>query len=148
MSKFYTFEKVRKRLPYWDAVTTPKPDNDDIETWLTEAEFDIESSIKAIGGVVPTDVARMDVIGSHSGDYAEARVRMAMAAAGGDGDNDDGKDVMERYLAWLLDLRTNRAYWGDYFQGAAQPIVASSQLRSEATSGENYTPEFDRRMKW
>jgi hypothetical protein len=107
---YSTVVDVRGRVPYRVIDAGSAPSQTQVETWITESEAMLDSTLASVGIPGPFGGAsQIAILRAWSLDYPEGHVRMAYAAAGGDGRNDDGKDLLDRFYRRLDWIRENPA---------------------------------------
>jgi hypothetical protein len=146
---------VRGRIPYRTIDATSQPSEVQVEKWIDEAGARAEGTLLAAGISIPTAAGPRLILKNYIVDYAEGRTRMAYAASGGDGGNDDGKDLVESFKEWILDIAEDSQRWAAIF-GSGSVDSDALLLRSHVTNnpdGESisdgdFDPVFTRDEQW
>lgn len=132
MPIYTSTDDVLARVAYrGQAIADGTPSLAQVSTWLDEAEARLDATLARAG--IAMAASRYAVVRPFIADDAAGLVRMAFAATGGDGQNDDGKDLRERFDAFLASILDDPEGWGRALSGAAPPSAGASRLRSYQT---------------
>ena len=134
---------IQARLPGRPISATSKPTQAQIETWITDAENQLNGALAAEGLPAPyTAATAVSQLKAWVCEYVEGLVRQAHASGSGDGNNVDGAKLIEHWFGRLDDISRNPSKWGGRL--AAGAVAAESCHVRGANADGALEPEFER----
>ena len=130
---------VQARLTYETISTTSSPTTAQVEAWIDEAEARIRGVLRAAGLTTTySDTDSVNILTHHVCDYVEGRVLMAWASGtGGTEDREAGQLLVEKFDAFIADLRTGAIQLGSELDSGGDVPDSIQLARSHIDDNED-----------
>lgn len=126
---YATNADVAARTPGRPITASSKPSTAQIDSWITETEAVLNSTLLASD--IPTGSFSADatnILKTWVVDRVSGLVRVAWASSGGDGGNDDGQSLLDKFDKLIDDIRIRPMFHGSMLAGGDGPAAARRML--------------------
>lgn len=130
---------IQARLTYETIGASTNPSTTQVEAWIDEAEARIRGVLRAAGlSTTYSDTDSVNILTHHVSDYVEGRVRLAWGSGtGGVDDTEAGERLIEKFDAFIAELRTGGIQLGSELDPSGDVADAIQLTRSHITDNED-----------